>query len=128
MPHKFKIVARANDQFGVQFGYNAEVIVWSESYVGKASARNCIDSLKKNAPDAAVFDLAREGDAPKGYRFEIVASKDKQTFVRFVAANGETMLRSETYRSKSSARHAIASIKKNAPAAETIDMTAPSAG
>ncbi|MGV3651031.1 MAG: YegP family protein [Devosia sp.] len=123
MPHTFRIVARANDQFGVQFGYNAEVIVWSESYAGKASAKNCIESLKKNAPDAAVFDLAKEGEAPKGYRFEIVASKDSQAFVRFVAANGETMMRSETYKSKSSARHAIASIKKNAPLAETRDMT-----
>lgn len=123
MPHKFKIVERAKGQFGVQFAYNAEVIVWSESYAGKASAKNCIDSLKKNAPEAAVFDLSKEGEAPKGYRFEIVASKDKQAFVRFVAANGETMVRTETYKSKSSAKHAIASIKKNAPGADTLDMT-----
>jgi uncharacterized protein YegP (UPF0339 family) len=123
MPHKFKIVERANAQFGVQFAYNAEVIVWSESYTGKASAKNCIESLKKHVPDAAVFDLSKQGDAPKGYRFEIVPSKDKQAFVRFVAANGETMVRTETYKSKSSAKHAIASVKKNAPGAEMLDMT-----
>ena len=123
MPHVFKIVSRANGQFGVQFSYNSEIIVWSESYVAKKSAENCIASLQKNAPEAGVADLTKD-EAGKGYRFEIVGSKDKQTFVRFVAANGETMLRSETYKSKSSAKHAIASIKKNAPGAKTVDMTA----
>ncbi len=53
MPHKFKIVDRANGQCGVQFAYNAEIIFWSENYTAKASAENCIASLKKNAPGAA---------------------------------------------------------------------------
>jgi uncharacterized protein YegP (UPF0339 family) len=122
MPHKFKIVSRANGQFGVQFSYNAEIIVWSENYVGKKSAENCIASLKKNVPDAAVVDLTKE-ETGKGYRFEIVASKDGQTFVRFVASNGETMVRTERYKSKSSAKHAIASVKKNAPGAVIVDET-----
>ncbi|WP_029042137.1 YegP family protein [Cucumibacter marinus] len=118
--HKFKIVARKNDQFGVQFVYNAEIMVWSESYTSKSSAQNCIDSIKKNAPDAAVADLTKDEDA-KGYRFEIVASKDDQFFVRFVASNGETMVRSETYTSKSSAKNCVESVKKNAPGAPVED-------
>nr|WP_245615629.1 DUF1508 domain-containing protein [Afifella pfennigii] len=60
----------------------------------------------------------------KGYRFEIAPSKDGQTFVRFVASNGETMVRSETYKAKASAKKAIASVQKNAPAAETVDEAA----
>ena len=38
--HKFKIVAAANDQFRVQFVYNAEVMVWSLAYaiIGVAPA------------------------------------------------------------------------------------------
>ena len=32
MAYKFKIVDRKNDQFGVQFLYNSEIMVWSESY------------------------------------------------------------------------------------------------
>lgn len=120
MPHKFKIVGRSKGQYGVQFLYNSEVIVWSESYTSKASAKNCIESLKKNAPGAAVVDLTK-GEEGKGYRFEIVGSKDGQTFVRFVASNGETMVRSETYTAKASATNAIKSVQKNGPGAEVVD-------
>ena len=52
MAHKFKIVSAASGQYRVQFLYNAEVIVWSENYKSKASAKNCIASLQKNAPGA----------------------------------------------------------------------------
>jgi uncharacterized protein YegP (UPF0339 family) len=120
LPHKFKIVSRKNGQFGAQFVYNSEIIFWSESYTGKASAQNCIDSLKKNAPGASTADLTKDEDG-SGYRFEIAASKDGQTFVRFVASNGETMVRTETYKSKSSSKNAIESLKKNGPGAEVVD-------
>jgi len=120
LAHKFKIVGRSNGQFGAQFVYNSEVIFWSESYKSKSSAQNCIDSLKKNAPDAPTADLTKDEDA-KGYHFEIAASKDGQTYVRFVASNGETMVRTETYTSKTSSKNAIESLKKNGPGAEIVD-------
>lgn len=114
--HKFRITTAKDGQFVAKFVYNAEIMLWSENYASKASARNCVESLKKNAPDAVVVDLTK-GETGKGYRFEIVASKDGQTFVRFIAANGEPMVRSETYRSKSSAKNCIESLKKRAVAA-----------
>ncbi len=120
MPHRFKIVGRKDGQFGVQFVYNSEIMVWSESYKSKSSAQNCIDSLKKNAPGADQADLSKGEDA-KGYHFEIVESKNGEHFVRFVASNGETMVRSETYTSKASAQNAIDSIKKNGPGADVVD-------
>jgi uncharacterized protein YegP (UPF0339 family) len=122
MPHRFKISPSKSGEYVAKFVYNAETLVWSETYKSRQSAENCIASIKKNAPEAPVVDLTKD-EAGKGYRFEIAASKDGQTFVRFVAANGETMVRSETYRSKSSSRNCIASIKKNAPGAETVDET-----
>ena len=120
MPHKFKIAAAKKGEFVAKFVYNAETLVWSENYKSKDSAQNCIDSIKKNASKAATVDLTKE-EAGKGYRFEIVGSKDGQFFVRFVAANGETMVRSETYKSKSSAKNCIASVQKNGPVAEIVD-------
>jgi uncharacterized protein len=120
--HKFKILDAANGQFRVQFLYNSEVMVWSENYASKASAKNCIESIKKNAPGAATIDLSKD-ETGSGYRFEIVESKDGQTFVRFKASNGESMVRSETYASKASARNCIDSVKKNGPAAEIVDET-----
>src|SRR6218665_318460 len=120
MAHKFKITAAANEQFKFAFVYNAEKIFWSENYKQKASAKSAIESLKKNAPGASTADLSKE-EAASGYRFEIVKSKDDQHFVRFVAANGETMVRTETYASKSSAKNAIASLQKNGPEAVVED-------
>jgi uncharacterized protein len=120
MPHRFKIVPRKKDQFGVQFLYNKEIIVWSENYTTKATANNCIKALKSKGPAAPTVDLTK-GETGKGYRFEIDASKDGQTYVRFVASNGETMVRSETYTAKASAKNAIASVKKNGPNAEVVD-------
>ena len=118
--HKFKILPAKDGQFRVQFVYNAEVIVWSENYKSKASSRNCIESLKKNAPAAATADLS-DGQKGTGYRFEIVAGKKEGFFVRFVARNGETMVISENYAAKKSALNAIESVKKNGPKAETVD-------
>ena len=120
--HKFKIVKAASGQFRVQFAYHAEVMVWSENYASKASAKNCIESLKKNVSDAAVIDLARE-ETGSGYRFEIAESKD-QFIVRFRASNGEVMVQSERYAAKASAKNCIESIKKNAPEAPVEDETA----
>lgn len=120
MAHKFKIVGRANGQFGAQFVYNSEVIFWSENYTSKASAQNCIESLKKNAPGAPTADLTGDEDA-SGYHFEIDKAKNGETYVRFVASNGETMVRTETYSSKSSSKNAIESLQKNGPGAEVVD-------
>ena len=120
MAHKFKITGAASDQFKFAFVYNAETIFWSENYKQKQSAKSAIESLKKNAPDAATVDLSTNEEG-KGYRFEIVASKDAQHFVRFIASNGEPIVRTETYASKSSAKNAIASLKKNGPGADVVE-------
>lgn len=121
--HKFKVLKTEKGEFRVQFVYNAEVMVWSENYAAKASAKNCVESIKKNAPGAATVDLSKD-ETGSGYRFEIVESKDGQHFVRFKASNGETMVRSETYASKASAKNCIESVKKNAPDAPVEDDTA----
>lgn len=120
MAHTFNISAAAGGQFKFAFVYNGTTIFWSENYKAKASARSAIDSLKAHAPGATTADLSK-GEAGSGYRFEIVASKDGQHFVRFVASNGETMVRTETYKSRSSAKNAIASLIKNGPGAAVTD-------
>ncbi|MCT8997971.1 YegP family protein [Chelativorans intermedius] len=120
MPHKFKIVSRKDDQFGVQFLYNSEIMVWSESYKAKSSAKNCIDSIKRNAPGAPIVDLTKD-ESGSGYRFEIAGSKNGEFFTRFVASNGETMVRSETYTDKRNAINCAESIAKNAPDAPVED-------
>ncbi|MCW5680270.1 MAG: YegP family protein [Xanthobacteraceae bacterium] len=55
------------------------------------------------------------------YKFEIYKDKAGEYRVRFKASNGETMLASEGYKSKSSAQNCIESVKKNASSATTED-------
>ena len=121
--HKWVIKAAANGQFRTQFVYNSEVMVWSENYTAKASAKNCIDSMKKNAPDAPTVDRTADEEG-KGYRFEIKKTKADEFMVTFIAVNGEAMVSSEGYSSKASAKNCIESIKKNGPGAPTEDETA----
>ncbi|HHZ07191.1 MAG TPA: YegP family protein [Rhizobiales bacterium] len=58
------------------------------------------------------------------YKFEVYKDKKGEFRFRFRARNGEPMFASEGYKTKASVTKAIDSIKKNAPGAETVDMTA----
>lgn len=57
------------------------------------------------------------------HKFEIYKDKAGEYRVRF-KYNGETMFSTEGYASKSGAKNAIESIKKNGPSAEVDDTTA----
>ena len=50
----------------------------------------------------------------KNPKFKIFTGKDKQFYFRLIAANGEPILASEGYTSKSGCKNGIASVKKNA--------------
>jgi len=54
--HKFEIYKDKAGEFRVRFKYNSETMFSTEGYAAKASARDAIESLKKNAPDAPVED------------------------------------------------------------------------
>lgn len=121
--YKFKIKPAAGGQYRVQFLYNAEIMVWSENYVSKSSAQNCIESLKANAPSAPIVDTTI-GESRSGYRWEIVKATNGEYFTRFKASNGETMVHSETYTTKQNAKNCAESVSKNAKSAPVEDETA----
>ncbi len=56
MAHKFQIRKNKAGEYVAYFVYNSEAIFWTEGYASKASAKNAIDSIKKNGPDAEVDD------------------------------------------------------------------------
>ena len=58
MAHKFEIYKDKAGEFRVRFKYNAEVIFATEGYSSKASAKNAIESIKKNGPDAPIDDIS----------------------------------------------------------------------
>jgi len=121
--YRFRIKDAANGQYRVQFTYNVEIMVWSENYVSRAGAQNCINSIKANAGSASIVDLTI-GESGSGYRFEIDKASNGEYFTRFVASNGEKMVRSETYTSKQNAKNCAESVKKNAKDAPVVDETA----
>jgi uncharacterized protein YegP (UPF0339 family) len=56
MAHKFLIKKNKAGEFVAYFTYNSETVFWTEGYASKASAKNAIESIKKNGPDAEIDD------------------------------------------------------------------------
>ncbi|MBX9707660.1 MAG: YegP family protein [Caulobacteraceae bacterium] len=54
MAHKFEIYKDKAGEFRVRFKYNSETMFSTEGYSTKASAKNAIESIKKNGPDAPI--------------------------------------------------------------------------
>ncbi|MGX9146801.1 YegP family protein [Mesorhizobium sp. 128a] len=120
--YRFKIKDAANGQYRVQFVYGSQVMVWSENYATKASAQNCINSVKINALNAPIVDTTI-GESATGSRIEILLSTNKQYFIRFKAPNGETLVWSEEYTAKHNAKSCAEAVKYNAGNAPVDDET-----
>jgi uncharacterized protein YegP (UPF0339 family) len=56
MAHKFVISKDKRGEFRVNFKYNAETIFATEGYSSKQSAKEAIESIRKNAGGAEVVD------------------------------------------------------------------------
>ena len=110
---------------GVKFDLkagNGEVIATSEVYSSDAACKNGIESVKKNAPVAAVEDQTVEGYAvEKNPKFEVYTDKAGEFRFRLTATNGQTIATSEGYKAKAGCLNGIESVKKNAPDAEVVE-------
>ena len=101
---------------------NGEVIATSEVYTTKAACLNGVESVKKNAPVAAVEDQTVEGYATeKNPKFEVYEDKAGEYRFRLTATNGQTIATSEGYKAKASCLNGVESVKKNAPDAEVVE-------
>ncbi len=109
---------------GVKFDLkatNGEVILTSEVYSGEAACKKGIESVKKNAPAAAVENQTVEGyTVQKHPKFEIYADKAGEFRFRLKATNGEIIGVSEGYKALKSAENGIVSVQKNAPDADVV--------
>ena len=56
MAHKFEIFKDKVGEYRVRFKYNSEPVFVTEGYSSNQSAKNAIESVKKNGPDAAIED------------------------------------------------------------------------
>lgn len=118
---KFVIKTTATGvKFDLKAG-NGEVIATSEVYTTEAACKNGIESVKKNAPVAAVEDQTVEGYAvEKNPKFEIYTDKANEYRFRLKATNGQIIAVSEGYKALAGCKNGIESVKKNAPEAEVV--------
>ena len=106
---KFEISVRKNGEF--QFNLkasNGQVILTSEGYTTKAACVNGINSVKKNAVEEKRFEKK-------------VAANGKSFFV-LKATNGQVIGQSQMYASEKTRDNGIASVAKNAPEAEVVEL------
>ena len=79
----------------------------------------CFLDYKKTSYDAGNICLLVILMAPK---FEVYTDKAGKCRWRLKASNGETIATGEAYESKASCMNGIASVKKNAPLAEIVEV------
>ncbi|HCO67192.1 MAG TPA: hypothetical protein DIT04_05470 [Dysgonomonas sp.] len=108
---KFEITKRKNGefQFNLKAG-NGQIILTSEGYTTKTNCNKGIESVKKNAPVDERYDKKE--------------AKNGKYFFNLKATNGQIIGSSEMYESMSGRDNGIESVKKNAPEAEVVDLTA----
>ena len=106
---KFEIKTTSSGQtmFNLKAG-NGQVILTSESYTTRAACNNGIESVRTNSQ--------------KDERFERKTAKDGSPYFNLKASNGQVIGKSEMYTSTSAMENGIASVKKNAPGAEVVEI------
>jgi len=120
--HKFHIKPSRDGQFTNTFQYNAEPLVWSETFPTKAGALNNAKVLKTKACLATIIDLTK-GETAEGDTIEIDKAKNDEFFVRYRSANNEIVARSETHPDKRDAINCAESVRDNTANAEIVDKT-----
>ena len=101
---------------------NGETIGTSQVYSSKQACRTGIESVKNNAPVAAIEDQTLS-DYPKETcpKFEVYAEHgDAKPRFRLLAKNGENILSSQAYTTRFSCLAGIDSVIRNAPDAEIV--------
>lgn len=99
---------------------NGEVIATSEVYTTEKACRAGVESVKRNAPVAAIENQTEEGfEKQKHPKFEVYTDKKGEFRFRLKATNGQIIAVSEGYKAISGCMNGIESVKKNA-GSETV--------
>lgn len=105
---KFELITKNGKfRFNLKAG-NGQVILSSEQYTSKASAKGGIESVKKNSNKADRFDR-RE-------------SKSGEPYFVLIASNKEIIGKSQMYASKANMENGIKSVMNNAATAEVVEI------
>lgn len=107
---KFEIYQRKNGeyQFNLRAG-NGQVIFTSEGYTTLSNAKNGVESVRRNSSNPA--------------RFEKLQARDGRPYFAMKTTNGEVIGVSQMYSTATGRNKGIASVQRNAPIAEVVDLT-----
>lgn len=109
---------------GVKFDLkatNGEVIATSEVYTSDTACTDGVESVRKNAPKAALEDQTkRKIEKARNPKFELYKDAAGEFRFRLKAKNGEIIAVSEGYKAKASCKNGIESVRKNAPVSPVV--------
>lgn len=109
-------------KFNLKAG-NGEIIAVSEVYSSESACLNGIESVRKNAVEAAIEDQTAAGyEAQKHPKFEMYLDKAGEYRFRLKAKNGEIIATGESYKQKAGCLNGIDSIKRNAPESPVVKV------
>ena len=120
---KFEVKqVKSGYRFNLKAG-NGEIIAVSEVYTTESACLNGVESIRKNAPDAAVEDQTVENfESVKHPKFEVYLDKAGEYRFRLKAKNGEIIATGESYKAKAGCLNGIESIKRNAPESPVVKV------
>lgn len=100
---------------------NGEIIAVSERYSSEDACKNGVESVRKNAPAAALEDRTVRGFKNERHpKFELYLDEGGTFRFRLKARNGEMIAASGGYTAKASCKNGIESVRRNAPDAEIL--------
>ena len=119
---KFAVyVSDKGARFNLKAG-NGEVIATSQMYKSLKSCLAGVESVRKNAPIAALENQTVEGfEACKHPKFEVYADKAGKARFRLKAKNGQIVAVSQGYKSVKSCLSGIESVRKNAADSPVVE-------
>lgn len=110
MPAKFELKRAKNDKFYFNLlATNGEIILTSQMYASKATAKKGIASVQNNAADTDQFEPRK--------------NKAGKHFFVLKAKNHQVIGTSEAYSGASAMKNGIKSVSKNGPKAKTSDIS-----
>lgn len=122
-----KFVVRSTEK-GYRFNLvagNGEVIATSQTYKSLKSCLNGVESVRKNAPIAAVEKQTEEDFAKeKCPKFVVYVDKAGEYRFRLLASNGQNICAGEGYTQLRSCLNGIESVRKNAADAKVVQEEA----
>ena len=122
---KFVIKKTSNSGFVFNLiARNGEVIGTSQTYRSLKSAKNGIESVIFNRNSQVEDQTLKEFETLPNPKWEIYADKKGEYRFRLKAMNGEIILASEGYTTKTSAKNVIETVRKNCEPSEIVEPKA----